>query len=63
MSLQFLDFIGADYDTVRAMLIEKGIMHRIVVMNGVRFNVSQDERPERWNVTLEDGIITNITLG
>jgi predicted RNA binding protein YcfA (HicA-like mRNA interferase family) len=52
--------VGMDCQAAKKALEEDGYALRVIRENGFHKIVTMDYRPERVNVSIDDGIITNV---
>src|SRR5262249_11428791 len=55
--------IGMDYADATRKITEAGYSHRLVYMDGTAFPVTQDWRPNRINLSVENGKVIRASVG
>ena len=56
-------YINQNIDIVEKKLTAENITYRIVERDGVSFPITKDYRPDRYNFTVTNNIITKVTKG
>lgn len=55
--------VGSPLEKVEAACEKAEVPYRVVMVNGEGRPITMDMRPERLNLTVEDGVVTKITNG
>lgn len=57
------DLIGKSKAEAKALLTNEGVSYRIVREDERGYMCTEDYRPHRFNLELDGGIVTKVTLG
>ena len=57
------DLLNKNFEEVSQLLDQAELIYRIVCKDHKRYMVTQDFKPERLNLTINDNVVTKITFG